>query len=514
MSIPLPALALQNQQPNPLDQYGKLVELRALMQGQQQRQAMAPLEQQQAQGAVVAQQQENQQRALQLKDQQGISQALHDIYSSELGGSQGQPAGQAGTAPSSMSMPEPSADRFNSLIQSVQDPKYGISPAGQMGVLKSVNDMRMQTANLSKTDLANREDANKQIAQHVSSILSAAPEDQPAQYQLAVNAIKRDPTLSQYAQNIPPQYPGAEQLTRTLQTLSANSDFLAWQKQGTELPGEAAKSQQEARAAAPPNSQQTQDALANLKGYSALPTTLRNSFSNQIKNAPDWQTLQATMTRAEQQQNANQMHLDSMAQTRAMMGNKFAEAGLTENDKMWTDPQRGFAGAIAQANQTKAAIVAGANGNALLTNMVPTMEVLGINHAAGINRISPQEAESARVSPEWATRWNAWADKVSVGKLSPELAKEGNQLMDVVIDAAHQRALQSAQLIAKGHGLDPSQVPAMDISGNLTTLDKAGTPLSPKKQNNPGATHQVMNRADGKMHWTDAASSKDMGVVQ
>jgi hypothetical protein len=30
----------------------------------------------------------------------------------------------------------------------------------------------------------------------------------------------------------------------------------------------------------------------------------------------------------------------------------------------------------------------------------------------------------------------------------------------------------------------------------------------------PGATHTVLNRADGKMHWTDAQNSKDMGVAE
>src|SRR6185437_2309069 len=152
------------------------------------------------------------------------------------------------------------------------------------------------------------------------------------------------------------------------------------------------------------------------------------------------------------------------------------------------------------------------------TNMVPTMEVLGINHAAGISRISPQEAEAAKVSPDWATRWNAWASKVSTGKLTPEMAKQGNQLMAIVVNAAHDRAVTSAQVIAKGHGLDPSQVPAMDTDGNLTTLDKVApannrfsAPASAKGDGAPPAwaTHQVLNRADGKMHWTDANNSRD-----
>lgn len=43
-----------------------------------------------------------------------------------------------------------------------------------------------------------------------------------------------------------------------------------------------------------------------------------------------------------------------------------------------------------------------------------------------------------------------------------------------------------------------------------TGAPPAKTPSGPP----PGATHTVLNRADGKMHWTDAQNSKDYGVAQ
>ena len=131
------------------------------------------------------------------------------------------------------------------------------------------------------------------------------------------------------------------------------------------------------------------------------------------------------------------------------------------------------------------------------------MEVLGINHAAGISRISPAEAAAAGTPPEWATRWNAWATKAAQGKLTPELAKQGQQLMDVVVDAAHQRAVQSSQLIAKGHGIDPAQMPAMDCQGNLTTLDQAAKP----QQKNSAARHGDNESAE----WSDQTSPSRPG---
>jgi hypothetical protein len=108
------------------------------------------------------------------------------------------------------------------------------------------------------------------------------------------------------------------------------------------------------------------------------------------------------------------------------------------------------------------------------------MEVLGINHAAGINRISPQEALAAGQSPEWRVRWNAWADKVAVGKLSPELAKEGNELMDILQKTAHDKLVSSQRVIADGRHIPYSYLPSIDMDGNNTTLDKVSAKPLPK----------------------------------
>lgn len=143
-------------------------------------------------------------------------------------------------------------------------------------------------------------------------------------------------------------------------------------------------------------------------------------------------------------------------------------------NKIWNDPAKGYASALAQANQTMEGIKAGADGNGLLTSMAPTMEVLGINHAAGISRISPQEAAAAGAPGGFAEKWNAWATKAADNKLSPQLASEGKQLMGIVIDAAHNKAVQQTQFAAANRGVkDPSSVGAMDRNGNVTTLDKA-----------------------------------------
>lgn len=272
--------------------------------------------------------------------------------------------------------------------------------------------------------------------------------------------------------------------------------------------------------APPTQAQRDTFVKTTLPSFAGLNQAQRDSFAQQASQARTVAEFNKVAETADATEKTEQMHSDSLAQTKALVGNKFAEAGLTSNDKVWTDPQRGFAGALAQAKQTKASIVAGADGNGLLTALVPTMEVLGVNHAAGISRISPTEAAAAGTPPEWATRWNAWASKAMAGKLTPELAKQGQELMDIVVSAAHQKAIQSSALIAKGHQLTPDQVPAMDKDGNVTTLDKllgttgaqGGGPPNAKAAPS-GATHVGVGSVDKKKHYLDA-NGKDLGLAE
>lgn len=75
-SIPLVALAANTQQPSPLDQYSKAVQLKGLLQQQQQQAALAPGQQQLQQQAIQGGQQEQQMRDIQLKDAQAGMKAM------------------------------------------------------------------------------------------------------------------------------------------------------------------------------------------------------------------------------------------------------------------------------------------------------------------------------------------------------------------------------------------------------------------------------------------------------
>jgi hypothetical protein len=222
--------------------------------------------------------------------------------------------------------------------------------------------------------------------------------------------------------------------------------------------------------AAAPTTDDRASYVRTLSTYANIPADRKNAYAQEINRAATKADLDKVQARIDADDARGQVHADTLNAQRDAKATAFANAGLTANEKLLNDPHTGYFGALAQINQTRAAILAGADGNSLLTNMIPTMEVLGINHTAGITRISPAEAVAAGQSPEWATRWNAWAQKASKGQLSAEMAKEGNALMDILSQGAHKKLIQQQQVIA-ARGIDPGSIPSADADGNVTTLD-------------------------------------------
>jgi len=282
---------------------GALKQQTALMQQQQ----AAEQQRMQQQGAMFPGQLKGQQQTLQqqnialqqqqldLKDRQGFAQVLSDTFrqpGASTGGASASPSapstapprtvvrnpatgapefsdvmalqqptapGQSGTAPapaqsstpaasaptSETPAPTNSGDRLSSLLDRIQDPKYGISAQGQMGFLKQYTEMRKDVAGADKATLDAHADANKQISQGLQAVLEAPPEDQAAQYSLAVNALRRDPTMAKYAQSLPPQYPGPAQLQILNHSLMLEKDVIDDVKQKNEGPGQIAHSQVE-----------------------------------------------------------------------------------------------------------------------------------------------------------------------------------------------------------------------------------------------------------------------------
>jgi hypothetical protein len=472
-----------------------------------QTQAQIPIQQQQAQQLQL----ENQQRQIALQDQQRQMEywsnpEKYQDESTESAQPQASVAGaMSGAVPPAapaqkvnfaeqmlgLDPSDPLAKQTNGMIRAGVTPNTVAATAQSLikfraDVLKQTQDKQEMTKNgLSEINkILAPIGAEKDLTKRAAMLQAAEPELQ--------KASTFDPSLHQAITQA-----DAAHVDKILNLTGGMQDVLEY---GTNQ----AKQLAEKQKTAVPDDNDKKIANQTISTYDVLPAPMRAGFKAEIQNAPTIADMEKVQSRADEAYKSEQIKQASMAQAKAMMGNKFGEAGLTANEKIWSDPQHGYAGALAQAQQTKKSIVAGADGNGLMTSMVPTMEVLGINHAAGISRISPQEATAAGVPGGWAERWNAWATKATVGKLSPELAKEGQQLMDTVIDTAHKKALTSAQLIAQGHGIDPSQTPAMDKDGNVTTLDKAMQGTKPSGVSEGGG--KVLDRAAAQQFYAAAGN--------
>jgi hypothetical protein len=234
----------------------------------------------------------------------------------------------------------------------------------------------------------------------------------------------------------------------------------------------------------------TDDVTAFTKGlstYKYIPADRKEMYATQLSRAATKGDLDKIQARIDSDEKSGQTHFDTQTAQQDTRNDAFLNKGLEANEKLLNDAHYGYFGAFAQIEQTRASIAAGVEGNALLTAMIPTMEVLGINHTAGITRISPAEAAAAGQSPEFATRWNAWATKASTGALTGEMAKEGNQLMDILSTGAHNKLIKAQQVLA-ARGMDTSKMPSADINGEVTTLD---TQLSKGKRITSGAGAKV-----------------------
>jgi hypothetical protein len=239
--------------------------------------------------------------------------------------------------------------------------------------------------------------------------------------------------------------------------------------------------------------------VARKQAYEAHPTPSNKALYDR---AVDMQANIQQVVQRERQFTSDLQRTNNEALKGVQQGNELAKKGFDDINKAWTDPHTGFSGALMQARNTLNAIQAGADGNGLLTSMAPTMEVLGINHAAGISRISPQEAAAANLPGGWAERWNAWATKAATGKLSPQLANEGKQLMTQIITSKHQQSVQDTRMLAANSKIDPAQITVMDINGQPDTLAhqiRVGVMQNPPKTPIPPGKTRVL-ASDNTFH--------------
>jgi hypothetical protein len=259
---------------------------------------------------------------------------------------------------------------------------------------------------------------------------------------------------------------------------------------------------EELKSQPPPKDQLDTFVRKTLPGYSHVQKSEMAGLQEEAKNARTVGELDKVQERALQLEtlgtNREIAQQNIRANKEATVKSDLGKKGIEDINKTWTDPQHGFTQVQAQAEMTKNSIQAGVDGSGLATSLTPTMVVLGVNNFGQTHRISPAEAAAAGAPGGIAERFNAWLTKAESGKLTPQLAKEGNDIMDNLIVSAHRKAIINTRLIVGNSqgALDPSTVTVTDIHGNPDTLSHQIQVSTP-----PNGAAGTMKATDGKMYW-------------
>ena len=202
------------------------------------------------------------------------------------------------------------------------------------------------------------------------------------------------------------------------------------------------------------------------------------------------------VTPRDQYQQAQENYRATLSR-QATMANELQKNGLSQLDKMFTDPQHGYTQFLAQAQSTKNTIASAKNGDQLASSMAPLMTALGVTSFAGIHRINDNEINAA--GPQVGSvyrRVNAILDRASSGKLPADTTTEMNSLIDGLIASKHASLVQGAQLVARNNGLDPSKTSIMGRDGSVDTLQN----VTQKQFGGPPKGYVRIQASDGSLH--------------
>jgi hypothetical protein len=229
-----------------------------------------------------------------------------------------------------------------------------------------------------------------------------------------------------------------------------------------------------------------QEAAAQLAAAQQSGDPTRIARAQSIKDNID-QTVQQ-----ERQFSSNLQAQNNAANKQITMQNTLAQKGIEDTNKLWTDPQHGFASTAAQIGATKNAIAQAKNGSELAASLEPAMVTLGVNSFAGVHRISPTEYEAA--GPQVGSlyrRLNAVLDKAGSGKVPQATLSEANGILDALVQTKYQQSVASTRQIAANSGLPSNRlfVPSPNDFGTLTTLDKLDAPTQPQSNKKTSVTN-------------------------
>lgn len=410
-SIPLPALAARNDAPSPLQTYTTIAQL---MGAQQERQLRSQ--------EIVGQQQQNEMQALNLQSQK----ALLD-------------------AQKSTDWTQP--DAFDSFLSTAE--KNGANAAALISLRKNNLDYQNTLSTKTKTDLENLGSANDAASGLLDAIEKETdPTARSTVMQAGAKNFMANPTYASVLQNTPTwgflqkMAEGQvnlndDQIDQLRNTLTWHSTQVNNAQKVAQTAGEEAGAIKTGRQIAPATPQQLTDAVNAVQTYNAVPPNMRAAFVQQMKNAPDWGTLQDVQKRADAAQESFQRSADAMANARAMR-----DIGL----------QQVVAGKLVQQDQTLSGSLANSQGIRDLLDMSKGGNQVATNAAlqrfaehevaeGGIKRFNELEQRQLIGGVgSFAREFQNWADKGFQGEMPKATNAEINTILnneDTIARAQH-----------------------------------------------------------------------------
>ena len=175
--------------------------------------------------------------------------------------------------------------------------------------------------------------------------------------------------------------------------------------------------------------QKKADAFAGVT-KDAVATAAQSDSQRIAATAPAEAAAAGSKTTAEQSAMEPFKQKERQFQAGLTLNTDAAKSANEQNQKYWADPQHGYLQANSNFNMVDHAIDQASDGNGLATSFIPAMEALGVSVAQGSHRVAPADSAAAGAPGGWAERFNAWVDKASQGKTSPQLVQEGHTLIN------------------------------------------------------------------------------------
>jgi len=247
--------------------------------------------------------------------------------------------------------------------------------------------------------------------------------------------------------------------------------------------------------------------------------------SEQAKNAALTAEAQKKTEQAGQVTPAIQYE-QQQANYRALLGRQAESANATGRQGLENLQKQGddYAKYSRQADAVKTAIAQGLAGNQVAASLAPLGAAVFEMKANGdIARVNPQVFADVKGAGSLVERINGAIGQLQgTGPLSPQLSKDLGELIDKYQDVKYDSYKKQAEYTIKLHK-DPEtnslgrvnahDVPILAKDGTTTTLGEASKPAQKSPTGPPPeATHKVPGK-DGKMHYTNAQGTKDLGVV-